>query len=354
MSRKLKTIGEINVLLCYKNFGAFMGISHIGLGVSALNNAKNLHKMGIKAQVFPVKDEQGIGVALIQNPDATHVIVSAPWINTPYFAHLCARYPDVQFAMVSHSNVGFLQADIRGIELVKEALDLEGSTHNFHLAGNCREFQMWVEETFRAPCTFLPNMYYLHHQHGRHKHIWSGGPIRIGIFGATRIQKNFISAVAAGMQIGATLGVHTEIWVNSGRNDGPESNRLRNAMKQLTGGVPFVTLNYYNWSSWGDFKRIVGTMNLLLQPSYTESFNMVTADGVSQGVPSVVSDVVTWAPDYWKARIDDVSDIAHKGLGLLRNPNASRDGLLALQRYVRHGRTAWFEYLSEGKFGNIL
>jgi hypothetical protein len=33
-------------------------------------------------------------------------------------------------------------------------------------------------------------------------------------------------------------------------------------------------------------------VHLLLQPSFTQSFNVVTADGVHQGVPSVVSDAI--------------------------------------------------------------
>src|SRR5208282_2022898 len=99
--------------------------------------------------------------------------------------------------VVSHSNTGFLQADRNGIRLIKEALELEASTYNFHVAGNCTQFVGWVEETFKEPCTYLPNMYFLHHRHGHRKELWDGGDLRIGIFGATRSLKNFVSATAA-------------------------------------------------------------------------------------------------------------------------------------------------------------
>src|SRR5271165_6411203 len=107
-------IGQINVLIVYKNFQACAGISHIGLGVSALNNAKVLNKMGIRTQVIPLKTENDIKLALSQNPNTTHVIISAPWISTSLLTYLCAVNPDVQFIVVSHSNVGFLQADRNG------------------------------------------------------------------------------------------------------------------------------------------------------------------------------------------------------------------------------------------------
>ena len=63
-----------------------------------------------------------------------------------------------------------------------------------------------------------------------------------------------------------------------------------------------VKLVENGWQSWPKFRQSVAHMHLLLQPSYTESFNMVTADGVAEGVPSVVSHAIDWAPEHWKAR----------------------------------------------------
>lgn len=85
-------------------------------------------------------------------------------------------------------------------------------------------------------------------------------------------------------------------------------------------------------------------MHLLLQPSYTESFNMVTADGVAKGVPSVVSDAIDWVPAYWRADVDDVCDIARVARHLLFDAQAPIDGLKALNRYVKRGLYAYREY----------
>jgi hypothetical protein len=83
-----------------------------------------------------------------------------------------------------------------------------------------------------------------------------------------------------------------------------------------------------------------------LQPSYTESCNMVTADGVAEGVPSVVSDAIDWAPEHWKANVDDVLDIARVGRCLLYDPLAARDGLKALEPYVAGGLRSYQKYLT--------
>jgi hypothetical protein len=87
-------------------------------------------------------------------------------------------------------------------------------------------------------------------------------------------------------------------------------------------------------------------MHLLLQPSYTESFNMVTADGVAEGVASVVSSAIDWVPKYWQACPDTVLDIARVGRQLLRDPQAPADGYRALQAHNRAGQAAWRAYLA--------
>jgi UDP-N-acetylmuramoylalanine-D-glutamate ligase len=44
----------MSVVLAYKNFAANRNISHIGLGVAAINTAKVLRREGIRAQVWPI------------------------------------------------------------------------------------------------------------------------------------------------------------------------------------------------------------------------------------------------------------------------------------------------------------
>jgi hypothetical protein len=72
---------------------------------------------------------------------------------------------------------------------------------------------------------------------------------------------------------------------------------------------------------------------------------MVTADGIAEGVPSVVSDAIEWAPDYWKAEMDDVNDIARVGRQLIHDPRATYDGLVALEQHNRDGFEVWEEFL---------
>jgi len=175
--------------------------------------------------------------------------------------------------------------------------------------------------------------------------LYRSGTLRIGAFGATRPLKNFMSAAGAALEISRSLKADLELWVSAGRTEGGGDGILRAAHAMLD-GVPGVRLVENGWQPWPKFRRSVGHMHLLLQPSYTESFNMVTADGVAEGVPSVVSEAVDWAPEHWKASSDDVLDIARVGGHLLNDPNAAADGLEALEHHNCDGLKAWLDFIN--------
>ena len=87
-------------------------------------------------------------------------------------------------------------------------------------------------------------------------------------------------------------------------------------------------------------------MNLLINCSYTESFNMVTADGIAEGISSVVSDAIRWALAYWREPVDDVLEIARVGRYLLCDPLAPGDGHRALLAHNADGLAAWKAFLA--------
>jgi len=174
---------------------------------------------------------------------------------------------------------------------------------------------------------------------------WRGGSVRIGAFGATRPLKNLMSAAGAALEIARNLRAPLELWLSDGRAEGGGEVVL-SAVKEMLAGLPGVTLHLNGWQSWPSFRKTVAHMNLLLQPSYTESFNMVTADGVAEGVPSVVSSAIDWAPEDWKANVDDVLDIARIGRRLLFDERAAEEGRAALASYIADGLHAYRQYLA--------
>jgi len=333
----------MRVVLAYKNFAASRNISHIGLGVAAINTAKVLRREGINTEVWPILSPADLDAKLAVSA-SDHVVISAPWIPTADLQELCIRYPNTQFAVNCHSNVGFLQADRNGVKLLREAMELELGNSNFHLAGNSRRFCDWIDDAFGAPCAFLPNLYFLGEDQPWSSHVFTSGTLRIGVFGATRPLKNLMSAAGAALEISRDLRAPLELWMSAGRTEGGGETVMA-AVKEMLLNLPHVTLMLNGWQSWPKFRKVVSHMHLLLQPSYTESFNMVTADGIAEGVPSVVSRAIDWAPEYWKADVDDVLDIARVGRQLLHDGRAPADGWKALVKFNHHGLHAYQKYL---------
>lgn len=336
---------DVRLLICPYNYLGTPGVSHTGLSVSAMNTAKVLGSNGFSVVMRPVRNALEIATH-IDNEKATHVVINAFWAPTATLADLVQRYPFVTFAVVCHSNIAFLQVEPNGITKMREAMDLEtASLGNFHLAGNALNFVTAVEDGFEAPCVYLPNLYYLKDQTHFDRPKWSGGTLRIGAFGAGRPLKNpTVSAVAA-LSIASSLGTDLEFHINSGRSDG-WGDRLIKAVRAIFAGMPHARLIEDPWDTWPNFRRTVRNMHLLLQPSFTESFNVVTADGVAEGVPSVTSDVIEWVPDWWKAPPDNANEVARVGRSLLSDPHTGRDGVRALEHHNRDGVFAWTQYLT--------
>jgi hypothetical protein len=294
--------------------------------------------------VLPILGVDALDTFLTANPSVTHVEIAAPWIPTRDLQRILFKYHNIKFAVNCHSNVGFLQADTNGVKLLREYIDLELGSLNFNISGNSNKFILWVRQAYQAPCTFLPNMYYLDYAVTTNIPVYRGGTLRIGAFGATRVQKNLMSAAGAALELHEELKVDTEFWVNGGRIEGGGATIL-NSVKAMVQGIPGFTLKELGWTTWPQFRDYVRQMHLLIQCSYTESFNMVTADGVAEGVPSVVSDAIDWCPEYWKAQSDDVYEISRVGRQLIFDPKAPMDGVMGLENHNAKGFNAWCDWL---------
>lgn len=334
------------VLLCYKNFAANQNISHIGLGVAALCTAKVLKAHGIQAEVHPILSAHDV-TRLLNNPiregqeRVSHVVISAPWIAANDIAGILLRpWPEVEFAVNVHSNVGFLQADPNGTDLIKKYIDLEQGSLNFKCSANSRKGAIWLREAFQCPASYLPNLYFIDYSHVASRPLWRGGTLYIGSFGAQRPLKNLMSAAGAALVVASTLKADVEFSINSGRQEGG-GNTVVNAIHKMLNGCGHITLKEQGWRPWSDSRDLVRRMHVLINPSYTESFNMVTADGIAEGVPSVTSDAIDWVPKSWQVSADETVEIARTAIHLITNPNAGKDGLRSLEAHNSQGLDAW-------------
>jgi len=342
-------VDTVRVALVYRDFGGD-GVSHVGLGVSAAYTAKTLRHHGIWAEVWSAGSAQKLVERLRHThtnadqrgePRPTHVVLAAPWIPTPNLAGIAAEFPEVTFSVISHSSVGFLAADPHAIRLLRETADLQLGTHNVFVGGNSRKFTDWATEAWGVHAVYLPNLYCTAETFPQHDRRWQGGALRLGLFGANRPLKNFLSGAAAAVEMARRLRVPIELLLSSGRNEGGDVR----AFDEMTENIANLRVTRTGWLPWPSFRRLLRTVDLVFQVSYTETFNVVTADAIAEGVPVVVSDAIEWVPRWWQARADEPLDVSRVAERLLRDPNTPRHGREALQAYVDAGVVAWWRFL---------
>lgn len=340
---------NIRLILAYKSMPG--AVSHIGLGVAALNTCKVLQsKAGIRVEVWPTQSAAWLETKLTQaqkeDVPVTHLVMSAPWIQTTDWSRLCSNFHRVQFACTSHSNVGFLQADPFAADFMsRDGIGLEAGFPNFSLAANSQTLCSFIQAGYTSPCQYLPNLYFLNGATPAIRPQWVSGTLRIGCFGAGRVQKNIVTAAAAAIQVASTLRATLQFWVSGGRTDGMGGSSGMVAQK-LVESCKFASYHPVAWEPWPQFRKTVANMHLMMQPSTTETFNIVSADGVAEGVPSVVSSAIDWLPDHWMADADDAGDVAKVGINLLRDHNAPADGMKALVAHVTTGIAEWKSWIA--------
>lgn len=335
------------MLLVYKNLWCDPSSSFVGLSVISLKTMQYLRAKGIYTDVSGVDKIEDISrrIDSLSKP-YTHVIIFAPWLPAHALTNLAFSYPGIEFAVTCHSNVGFLSADAAAFTHIREYMKVELNTPNFHLACNSSELSGWVRRAYGAIAWDLPNLYMIDGTaSSRPSKPFSGDLLRIGCFGAVRILKNTLSAGAAALEIAKILNVDVEFFISSHGIEG-ENKSVTNSLKEMFQGVRFAKLIDVPWENWAEFKiSTVAHMDLGIQPSYTETFNLVAADFVSEGKPSVVGHAIKWAPDEWKANVDEVSDISRVGINLLFNPTEPERGLRALTIHNEASFGCWLNYL---------
>lgn len=351
-------IKNLRVVFIFKNF-AKLANNHkyvIGLGIACLNNTLTLEKNHIKTDMWGITECEEIENKInedskICDTPPTHIIISAFWIPTRKLAELCYKYKNIKFIVNSHSNVEFMHADRNAFALLKQGIELQRMVPNFNMSGNCYKFSEWASIIFDEKIAFLPNLYNLEGmKHSNYLDIFhtpewrKRGIIKISNFGATRVLKGNLTACAAAMEVSKKLNVPVEFWLSSGRVDGGQS--ILYAIQQLTQNMPNFYVRHKEWAPWGNFREFIGTMDLNMQMSMSESFNMVLADSLYNGIPAVGSEVIEWLPNNCIAKLDDANNIADLGIKMLNSPHKyTRYGQGALEQYVNDGIKYWKKFL---------
>lgn len=309
-------------------YGSGYGLSS-GLRNSVRFVVEMLELLGIAAEWVEVADAHCIDREVTRYRP-THVILEAFWVPPAKLDVLKPLHPYVTWAVRDHSETPFLANEGMAFEWV--AGYLARGVEIMCNAPRALTDMKAVGESYGTPnlISYAPN-YYPVHAPRRHDTMVPRPPraddtVRVGCFGAIRPLKNQMSQAVAALRFADRLGKKLEFHINSARAEQGGNPVLKN-LRALFANSGRAKLVEHGWVDHDKFLRVVADMDVVMQVSFSETFNIVSADAVACDVPVVASREVSWLKDY-----------------ALADPNSTDsilDALLATVRHHRHERIRW-------------
>lgn len=331
------------------------GGGYVGLNVSSDICAEAMRDAGINALSIGVIDSNGVDKVLFEERPS-HLVVKAFWIPKDKLELLAKKYPSCQFLVVCHSKPSFLGQEGNGLQKFVEAVELSRTLPNVVPAANNEETAKALAAAYDANVTWAPNLMPDVDFDGLDECECAmiDGEIHVGMFCAIRPFKNVLNQAVAAVGAAQYLGLRLVFHVISERVEMDGNRSLDNLRLFFETLGPDYELIEHDWLPHDEFVDLVATMDVGMQASFTESFNIVTYDFLSQEVPIVVSTAVEWAPECWKANPDSVGELASSIVEALTASNAKRRyarmaGVRALKKYNRDALAQWDVVLDNAK-----
>lgn len=277
-----------------------------------LNSATQVNDMlndhGVESKIVQVVDNNQIDKE-VSAYKPTDVIIEALWVVPEKFAVLQKLYPQVRWIIRLHSDTPFLSNEGVAMEWLFKYIQYK----NVYIGVNSLKMMTDLRAIFSTvkeyKLLYLPNYYDLDKNHeGSEHHDRDYRTIDIGCFGAIRPLKNVNLQAMAAIKFAKEAHKNLNFHINGSRVENNGNNVYRN-LKSLFDGVDSskYRLIEHGWLAPKDFRKLCAHMDMGMQVSYSETFNLVSADAVAQNVPIVVSSEVSWAACV--SKVEDPTDI---------------------------------------------
>ena len=333
--------------------------SYTGLSTGLFNSANFMNQMlldsGIQSDIYVAVDNNDIDREVTKFRP-THVIIEAIWVVPEKFYVLTKLHPNVKWIIRLHSETPFLANDGMAFDWIGEYANFK----NVHVAvnaprilGEMRTFLKikngLTNDDVNEKVIYLPNYY---PQEYKTKELNNDSDvINISCFGAIRPLKNHMTQALASIKFAEKIGKKLRFHINSERVE-MKGDSVLNNLKGLFQHLykKDHQMICHGWHPREEFLTICEQMDIGLQCSFSETFNIVGADLVSQGVPLVGSTEIPWAPKRYCASPVDSEDIYDK---LLLTYITLTDNVSMHQKelteYTNKTKEIWVEYLKKNK-----
>jgi hypothetical protein len=330
-----------------------------GLFNSARMVAEMLEQKGVPVKLVHVIDANFIHREIVAFK-AEVVVIEAFWVVPAKFEELLRVCPKVKFIVRNHSEVPFLANEGIAFDwMLKYA-----KQPNVYMSCNAprmleesrfligKENPEWDESTLTRKVPYLPNYYPTDKcpEFGAAIDLNSEF-VNVGCFGAVRPLKNTMLQAIAAMAFATKINKRLRFHINGGRIEMGGSPILKNLFL-LFSHFPEYELINHPWKTHKQFKEIVASMDVVSQVSFSETFNIVAADAVTQNIPTITSDEITWSAPEFRADPTSSLDIAETlyraYMSRLADPSRN-PSLFGLEQYNKDSVREWLPYIASFK-----
>ena len=333
-----------------------------GLSSGLINSVKLIKEMlddnDIESKIVEVIDNNYIDKEVNEYKPSV-VIVEAIWVVPSKFTELQRLHPNVKWIVRIHSETPFIANEGNAISWINQYINL-GISISVNSDRMLNDLTKYTDSTnnIDSNIILLPNYYKINNLETKESDTEKerGEYLNIGCFGAIRPLKNQLIQAIAAISYTKQYDRKLKFHINVSRLENDGSN---NVLKNLRALFLDLDKNSYQlvehgWYEHKDFLNVIKDMDLGLQVSLSETFNIVTADFVKQQIPVVVSNEINWIDNNFRTNptsLNDIIDTIHKSLndkkGCIRN-------IEKLQHYNDFSEKCWVNLLHPVKKNNKI
>jgi hypothetical protein len=303
--------------------------------------SKYLATQAITTKVALVADADGVEaeINLIQ-PDV--VVIESLWLPSEQLRDIATRASNLnrQFVVRIHNQLTFLAGEANALYRIMECDKIA----NVNLAANSRSLHADLLR-LNLRSFFLPNICDLEMLGCQTLDKSGERVVNIACLGAVRLMKNQLAQAVAAIRFADKMRRVLRFHINVDTVTGIDA-MLAN-LHSLFAGTPHE-LVAHPWMGLEDFVTLVRGMDLGMQVSFSETFNLISAHFVAAGVPILVSRQIDWMP---REQQVDPSTTDDMEAGLRRFWGERREDICAaqeraLQQYNAKAGRQWLAALS--------
>lgn len=332
----------------------------IGLSTGLYNSAKfmddMLQKSGVESKLVVCTDNNDIDRE-VNSYKPTHVIIEALWVTPSKFSILQKLHPTVTWIIRLHSEMPFMAGEGMAMDWIYEYVAFKNVIIACNAPRMLYDVRTMIEEKYinwrimkyNEKIIYLPNYYPQEYEKTLGK--TNDAYINVGCFGAVRPLKNHLTQVIGALEFARRIDKKLKFHINAGRIEmkgQPVLNNIKGLFEQLSdAGHQLIN---HQWTPREEFLKLCAEMDIGMQCSFSETFNIVGADFVSQGIPFVGSKEIPWSSKLFNADPTNSKDIADK-LELAYNWSYLNNYLnkTLLKSYTNNTKKIWLKYFTGEK-----